>query len=166
MSEPTPRDHHLPALDQNMVRGVVRQVLGHQSTERVDFHVRPASDWTGVATAGVYHVEGTARDRDREEPWSFILKVLARTAAGRVPASSDQTHGLYWRRSAFVYQSDQLDDLPGGIRGPRCYPVRARPHASARSYGDWSLALAWLGVIRYTGLECGYRVRPRTDTPN
>lgn len=135
MGERTARDRQPPTLDHRTVTGLARQVVGRHGIERVRFQVHPVADWTGPATAGVYRVAGTAWERDREVAWSLILKVLARGPEGlapneRVPASKRLDHVLYWKREALVYQSRLLDDLPGGVTGPRCYRVMERPDRS------------------------------------
>src|SRR6266702_2893665 len=101
----------------------MRQILGRQDIELLKFQVHRASDWTGPATSGVYHLTGSGRDQEREVEWSLVLKVLSLTSEGSNPATSSETHVLYWKREALVYQSDLLDDLPGGVRGPRCYGI-------------------------------------------
>src|SRR6266581_3968622 len=101
----------------------MRQILGRQDIELLKFQVHRASDWTGPATRGVYHLTGSGRDQEREVEWSLVLKVLSLTSEGSNPATSSETHVLYWKREALVYQSDLLDDLPGGVRGPRCYGI-------------------------------------------
>ncbi len=60
----------------------------------------------------------------------MVLKVLSLTSEGSTPATSSETHVLYWKREALVYQSDLLDDLPGGVRGPRCYAITEQPDGS------------------------------------
>ena len=123
MREQSSNEHHLPVLDEQTVRVLMRQILGRQDIELLKFQVHRASDWTGPATRGVYHLTGSGRDQEREVEWSLVLKVLSLTSEGSNPATSSETHVLYWKREALVYQSDLLDDLPGGVRGPRCYGI-------------------------------------------
>src|SRR6266700_8021234 len=123
MREQSSNQHQLPVLDEQTVSVLMRQILGRQDIELLKFQVHRASDWTGPATRGVYHLTGSGRDQEREVEWSLVLKVLSLTSEGSNPATSSETHVLYWKREALVYQSDLLDDLPGGVRGPRCYGI-------------------------------------------
>ena len=51
-----------------------------------------------------------------ERPWSLVLKVL-----GPAAGPDDPTHIGYWKREMLLYSSRLLDDLPAGLRAPRCY---------------------------------------------
>jgi hypothetical protein len=130
MREQNSNEHQLPVLDEQTVRVLMRQVLGRQDIELLKFQVHRASDWTGPATRGVYHLTGIGREKEREVEWSLVLKVLSQTPEGRALGSSSQEHVLYWKREALVYQSDLLDDLPAGVRGPRCYSIMEQADSS------------------------------------
>ncbi len=130
MSEQAIGEQQIPVLDQQTVTVLMRQVLGYQERELLKWQVHEVAGWNGPATRGVYRVAGTGRDQDREVEWSLILKVLSLTPEGRALGVSEQEHVLYWKREALVYQSDLLDDLPGGLRGPRCYAITEQPDES------------------------------------
>ncbi|HZR39287.1 MAG TPA: hypothetical protein VFB12_04180 [Ktedonobacteraceae bacterium] len=130
MSEQSSGEHQIPVLDQQTITALMRQVLGRQDIELMHYQVPTVAGWTGPATRGVYRVAGTGWDQGREVEWSLILKVLSQTPEGRVMGSSSQEHVLYWKREALVYQSDLLADLPGGLRGPRCYSIMEQPDES------------------------------------
>ncbi len=53
----------------------------------------------------------------------------------------------YWRREALLYTSGLLDDLPGGLRAPRCYLVEEESSGSIRL---WLEALDALAVSRWS----------------
>ena len=59
MREQSSNEHHLPVLDEQTVRVLMRQILGRQDIELLKFQVHRASDWTGPATSGVYHLTGS-----------------------------------------------------------------------------------------------------------
>jgi hypothetical protein len=130
MSEQAIGEQQIPVLDQQTVTVLMRQVLGYQERALLKWQVHEVAGWNGPATRGVYRVAGTGRDQDREVEWSLILKVLSLTPEGRALGVSEQEHVLYWKREALVYQSDLLDDLPGGLRGPRCYAITEQPDES------------------------------------
>jgi hypothetical protein len=123
MREQTKNDRQFPVLNQQTIAALMCQTLDRQDVELLQWQIQAMSDWNGAATCGVYRLAGTGQDQDREVEWSFVLKVLCQAPEGRAPASGEQDHVLYWKREALVYQSDLLDDLPGGLRGPRCYAV-------------------------------------------
>ena len=63
-----------------------------------------------------FNIRGMASVGGAERPWSLVLKVL-RPAAG----PDDPTLAGYWKREMLLYSSGLLDDLPAGLRAPRCY---------------------------------------------
>jgi hypothetical protein len=123
MREQNNNEHQLPVLDAQTVNVLMRQSLGCQDIELLKFQMHRATDWTGPATKGVYHLTGIGQGQEQEVEWSLVLKVLSPTSEGSKPVSSEETHVLYWKREVLVYQSHLLDDLPGGLRGPRCYSI-------------------------------------------
>lgn len=121
MKEQATPKSQFPVLNQQMVTLLMDQVLGHQKVKLLKWQLQELAGWTGLATGGVYRLIGTGLNRDQETEWSLILKVLTLTPAGKASAADKQEHVLYWKREALVYQSQLLSDLPGGLRGPRCY---------------------------------------------
>jgi hypothetical protein len=75
-----------------------------------------------VGGRGTFRFSGAAG----EASWSLILKVLGRVNG----TGSDNPHEWnYWKREILAYQSGLLDDLPGGVRAPRCFGVVEHPDA-------------------------------------
>jgi hypothetical protein len=109
-----------PPLDAAGLTQVARSALQSTTVEVQRWHARPAGASSGSATAGVYHVTGTARDHGSSLDWSVVLKIIRPAANAANPASLDEGHALYWKREALAYTSGLLDDLPGGIAAPRC----------------------------------------------
>ena len=64
----------------------------------------------------VFDVQGMGRVGGAERPWSLVLKVL-----GPAAGPDDPTLAGYWKREMLLYGSGLLDDLPAGLRAPRCY---------------------------------------------
>jgi hypothetical protein len=60
-----------------------------------------------------------ARVGAAERLWSIVLKVLVSPAPGS--RRDDPADMSYWKRELLLYGSRLLDDLPGGLRAPRCY---------------------------------------------
>lgn len=130
MREQTSNERLFPVVNQQTIAALMDQILDCQKAELLQWQIQAMSDWNGAATGGVYRLTGTGRDQDREIEWSLVLKVLCQAPEGRAPGSSEQEHVLYWKREALVYQSDLLEDLPGSLRGPRCYAVMEQPDES------------------------------------
>ncbi len=83
----------------------------------------------------VYHLTGQAHDDAQAWPWTMMLKVLRPSPTD---ATAPPTSWAYWEREALVYRAGFVDDLPGGLRAPRCYGVEQRPDG-----GWWS----WLEAL-------------------
>src|SRR5689334_5751306 len=111
----------LDTLDAAALTPIVRQALDRPAAIVTEWQYRSLGILTGTATGGLYLFTGTARDGAASLlPWAAVLKITGRPARGD-GGMTDPTHGLYWKREALLYQSDLLADLPGGLRGPRCY---------------------------------------------
>lgn len=87
---------------------------------------------SGTATGGVFRVTGTAEAGGATRPWSLILKVVSPAAWLAMTAGQpvEPSHPLYWKREVLAYQSGWLDQLPGGVRGPRCLATETQPDGS------------------------------------
>jgi hypothetical protein len=129
--------------------------------------------WDAVALqSGVYRLTGTARVGAAERAWSVVLKVLVPGAGHDDPA-----HIRYWKREALLYGSGLLDDLPAGLRAPRCYGCDEPADGGAwlwledvREEGErtwplarWALAARHLGQLNgaYLAASAGHRPLPR-----
>jgi hypothetical protein len=116
----------VPAADAELVRqqidageltAAVRMALDDPTAEVVTRADRVVGQGIGHATAGLYHLGGTARAHSGERSWSLFAKALRSDGA-------DAPHDPnYWRREALVYGSGMLDELRGELVAPRCYGV-------------------------------------------
>jgi hypothetical protein len=118
------------ALDPAVLTCVMQTALGSGTAAIERWQVRPATSSRGSATAGVYHISGTAHDHGAPVEWAVILKILRPAAAAFNPASRAIDHPLYWKRELLAYESGLLADLPGGISAPRCFAVEERADES------------------------------------
>ena len=125
----------LDALDRESVIRPVRQLLGDEAAELIDWrHESLAYTVRNPVAGGVYRVTGHARTHGAVQPWSLILKVSHFPTGrawpdGRVAPEgwgTDATHSQYWQREALAYQSGLLDDLSGALVAPRCFGVDVR----------------------------------------
>lgn len=113
----------LPGLERAAVEPIARRALGRETAKVGGWRVEIVEAGMGAATGGIYRVAGSAPDGGLQVPWSAILKVVSLDTAGSQAAFEDEAHPLYWKREALAYTSGLLDDLPGGVRAPRCYGV-------------------------------------------
>jgi hypothetical protein len=110
-------------IDRGVLTPVVRHALSSEAAEVVEWDCRQLHGGVGGGVGGsaIYSLTGQACDLGQALPWSLILKVLW------AQADSDVSDCYYWRREADAYRSGWLDDLPGGLRAPRCFGVVNRP---------------------------------------
>ena len=113
----------LPGLERATVAGIAQRVVGSETAELRDWRVEVVEAGMGAATGGVYRVAGNAVHDGTEVGWSVMLKVVSASAPRGHIDFRDEAHPLYWKREALAYTSGLLDDLPGGVRAPRCYDV-------------------------------------------
>jgi hypothetical protein len=92
---------------------VVRTALGKPDAVLGEWEAAPVHKG---ASSSLYRLTGAARVGAAEYPWSVVLKVLEPMAGDHGPG-----HILYSQRELMLYRSGLLDDLPGGLRAPRCY---------------------------------------------
>jgi len=78
-----------------------------------------------------------ARTDATDRAWSVVLKVLAPVAGQEDPAQI-----AYWKREGLLRGSGLLDDIPGGLRAPRCYGCDERADGTV-----W----LWLEYVREDG---------------
>jgi hypothetical protein len=122
----------------------------------------------GAASSSLYRVSGMARVGADERTWSVVLKAIEPAAGEPDPASI-----FYPRRELLLYQSGVLDDLPAGLRAPRCYGWDEWPDGSVWlwleeirevSERDWPLArwaLAAQHLGRFNGAHLSGRPLPQ-----
>ena len=95
------------------LREVVRTALGEPGAVLGGWDAAPMQ---GAASRALHLLSGAARVGAAEHPWRVVLKVLASVAG-----QDDPAHIFYWKREMQLYRSGLLDDLPAGLRAPRCY---------------------------------------------
>jgi hypothetical protein len=168
-----PRER-LGALAPERLREVARAALGAPAAGLGAWDAAPLRGGAGAGAPGgadaLYALTGTARVGAAARPWTAVLKVLA-----PAPDRADPAHFRYWKREPLLYRSGLLDDLPGGLRAPRCYGcdeladgtvwlwlehVRA-DGAGAWPRARWALAARHLG--RFNGVYLTGRALPAAD---
>jgi hypothetical protein len=103
---------------------LVRAALQNEALQLEQWQVVPLKAGGGQRAGGVlglFRFSGEAQDPHQAEKlsWSLILKAFGGASTG----SDDASSWNYWQREPLVYQSQLLEQLPGGLAAPRCYRV-------------------------------------------
>ena len=152
------------------LRELVPEALGEPRAVLGEWEAVPLKGLFGAleVARSVLKIRGMARVGAGERPWSLVLKVL-----GPAAGPDDPTHMGYWKREMLLYSSGLLDDLPAGLRAPRCYgcdePVDGvvwlwlehvrEDGERAWPLARWALAARHLG--RFNGAYLAGRPLPR-----
>ena len=108
----------LNTLDSKILTPVVRRACGNESLELDQWTIQQIHGGGGEGV-GIYRLTGQATNHGvLNDQWSLILKVL-----GRSEAALDLSSWGYWRREAEAYQCGFMNDLPAGLKTPRCFGV-------------------------------------------
>lgn len=164
-------DASLHTVDRATLTPLVRRTLGSEDAEVERWEHRTLYGGMGavISRSALFRFAGTTRDGERLRPWSLVLKVLARPAAGDTgPAVADLAG---WDRELLTYRSGLLDALPAGLTAPRCFAAEERPEAVwlwledvAEAVGDrWPVgrfALAARHLGRFNGAYLAGRPLP------
>jgi hypothetical protein len=97
---------------------LVRKSLNSETVEIVGWECKQVHGGAGTGTE-IHRISGQARENDKDERWSLILKILKPPVE-----STDVSTWNYYKREADAYQSGLLADLPGGLCAPHCYGVQ------------------------------------------
>ena len=152
------------------LRELVPEALGEPRAVLGEWEAVPLKGHFGALelARSVLKIRGVARVGAAERPWSLVLKVL-----GPAAGPDDPTHIGYWKREMLLYSSGLLDDLPAGLRAPRCYgcdePVDGvvwiwLEHVREEGERAWPLArwaLAARHLGRFNGAYLAGRPLPR-----
>ncbi len=160
----------LAGADAARLQEVVRVALGEPGAVLGRWEVAPLRGGGGVRAgdSALYTLSGMARVGAAERPWSAVLRVLAPVAG-----QDDPTRIHYWKREPLLYSSGLLDDLPAGLRAPRCFGCDERTDGTVwlwlehvREDGErawplerWALAARYLG--QFNGAYLDGRPLPR-----
>jgi hypothetical protein len=112
-----PEAQRLAAVDRATLTPLVRQAIDRERVEVTGWTYEPIYGGAGVG-GSIYRFSGTARDGEKELPWSLILKSIH-----AIPQRLSPSAFNYWRREPEAYRSGLLYELPGGVTAPRCYDV-------------------------------------------
>jgi hypothetical protein len=160
------------SLDLAVLRDPVRRALGSATADVWTWNARPLGTVFNAVTGGLYRVRGAASDAGTLVSWSLVLKTTHDPGAEQY---HDVQATVYWKREFLAYSSRLLQDLPPGVRAPRCYGTEERPDGSAwlwledlsDTYGiPWPLERYCLAARHAGQLNGAYLAgRPIPDLP-
>jgi hypothetical protein len=120
----TPPANRLETIDSNLLTPLVRKTLNRDDLVVVDWHYKALHG--ASFNSEIYRFSGNAQGGEDILPWSLVLKMIRSEDGTNDPGSLS-----YWKREALAYQSELLDNLPGGICAPRCFEVVEQPGLEA-----------------------------------
>ena len=128
-------------IDRHTLTRWVQEILGRDDVEVGEWDCEIVTGGAEQTTA-LYRLAGEVAISEGPQPWSLILKTHS-----LAPEHNDPEGVWYWKREARVYESGLLDELPGGLRAPRCFGMIERPDGAQwirmeevqDDVGDWDL---------------------------
>ncbi|WP_152523832.1 hypothetical protein [Paenibacillus alvei] len=133
-----PRIEEQMIFDTAYLQSIIHNIEPSESWELLTWSYIPLGE--NKEESSVFRVFCTVLSNRDKKDYSLILKILK-------PDSfrNQSNHYYYWKREALVYQSGILNQLPTGIRAPKCYAVEEKSH------GDiW----IWLEDIDIVIVQC------------
>ncbi len=118
MSEPRMKDM-TAMIESEQINSLVNKMFG-VNVQVSEWMCEPIDcESINFTTSGIYRVAGMAEVENQSLPWSIILKIIQRDSTEK----DRLTHHNYWKREAFVFQSNILEGIPE-IKSPKCYLVK------------------------------------------
>ena len=121
----------LRSINESNMSAIIRKALNRNNFRIQGWRARKLEGVKGnPVSLGSYRFEGVGVDRNEWLDWSIILKLIqspSNLGYDNFGEEGDQTHWNYWKRELLLYQSGWLEQLPEGIRAPRCYDAVEMP---------------------------------------
>jgi len=110
----------LKAMDHTVLTEAVRKDQHDPDLVILDWTVEPIShEILTDTTGGLFRFKGQCQSAKGNRPWSVVLKCMNNPKQ----SSQQPREAFYWRREIMAFQSGLLEELPPGLRAPRCYGV-------------------------------------------
>ena len=110
----------LQALDTSVITAVVRIDMRDPGLKIVDWAVEPLRHEKIIdTTGGLFHFSGQCTGIRGKQEWAVVLKWINNP----IESSQQPREWSYWKREFLAYHSGLLNDLPQGLRAPRCNGV-------------------------------------------
>jgi len=125
----------LKAMDQAVLTEAVRKDQHNPDLVILDWTVEPIGhELLTDTTSGLFRFKGQGQTTKGKRPWTVVLKCMNNPKQ----SSQQPREATYWRREIMAFQSGLLEELPPGVRAPRCYGVMENEN------GAW----VWIEYIR------------------
>ena len=109
---------HTFELTAEVLQPIVRNLLGDSNALVQSFEMKALKPGVGNPTSlGVYRVSGTAQLADQAEPFSLVVKHLAR--GNELMDAIEPTHWNYFKREIVFFESDVASRIPASIGYPK-----------------------------------------------
>jgi phage shock protein PspC (stress-responsive transcriptional regulator) len=110
----------LRTMDRAVLTEVVRKDQHDPNLEILDWAVEPISHEKHIdTTTGLFRFSGQSQSANGNRTWTVVLKCIHDPTQW----SQQPREYSYWRREILAFQSGLLEQLPPGVRAPRCYGV-------------------------------------------
>jgi phage shock protein PspC (stress-responsive transcriptional regulator) len=110
----------LKAMDQAVLTEAVRKDQHDPDLVILDWTVEPiCHELFTDTTAGLFRFTGQGQSAQGTRSWTVALKCMHNPKQ----SSQQPREASYWRREIMAFQSGLLEQLPPGVRAPRCYGV-------------------------------------------
>jgi len=110
----------LKAMDQAVLTEAVRKDQHDPDLVILEWTVEPIShELLTDTTSGLFRFNGQGQSAKGNRPWTVVLKCINNPKQ----TSQQPRESSYWRREFMAFQSGLLEQLPPGVRAPRCYGV-------------------------------------------
>jgi len=110
----------LKAMDQAVLTKAVRMDQHDPDLVILDWTVAPINhELLTDTTAGLFRFNGLGQSAKGNRSWTVVLKCMNNPKQ----SSQQPREASYWRREIMAFQSGLLEQLPSGVRAPRCYGV-------------------------------------------
>ena len=125
----------LKAVDQAVLTDAVRKDKHDPQLVVLDWTVEPIQhEILADTTTGLFRFSGHCQSANGNRPWAVVLKYIHNPKQW----SQQPRESSYWRREILAFQSGLLEQLPPGVRAPRCYGIKEI------EYGAW----VWIEYIQ------------------
>jgi hypothetical protein len=110
----------LKVMDQAVLTEVVRKDQRDPDLVILDWTVEPIShELLTDTTSGLFCFAGQGQSAKGNRHWTVVLKCMNNPKQ----SSQQPRESSYWRREIMAFQSGLLEQLPSGVRAPRCYGI-------------------------------------------
>jgi len=130
-------------IDPTCLKSILQRIVSGKIFGLISWSYSPLGE--SKEESSIYRITCSVRiSNDRIQDYSLIMKILKPDST-----RNQADHYYYWKREALVYDSGILNQLPQGIRAPKCHAIEEHTDGSVRIWlediaieaiqNDWSL---------------------------